>query len=84
MFYGIVIRMFYRDDRQHHLPHIHAEFQGQVAVFAIDDGRVLEGVIPPAKAKLVAAWLEIHKDELLADWGLAVKGEPAFRIKGLE
>lgn len=37
MFFGIIIRMFYRDNKQHSLPHIHAEYQGDVAVFAIQD-----------------------------------------------
>ncbi len=84
MFYGIIIRMFYRDNQQHHLPHIHAEYQGQVGVFSILDGAILDGELPPAKLKLVVAWIEIHKDELLADWNLAVVGEKVFRIKGLE
>lgn len=84
MFYGIVIRLFYRDNRQHHLPHIHAEYQNHVAVFAIEDGAVLEGALPTAKSKLVLAWLEIHKDELMADWKLAVEGTTVFKIKGLE
>ena len=84
MFYGIVIRMFFRDNQRHHLPHIHAEFQGQVGVFAIGDGALLEGALPPSKQRLVLAWIEIHRDELLADWDLAVAGEKTFRIKGLE
>jgi Domain of unknown function (DUF4160) len=84
MFYGIIIRMFYRDNQQHHLPHLHAEYQGQVGVYSILDGAILDGDLPPAKQKLVVAWIEIHKDELLADWNLAVVGEKVFRIKGLE
>jgi hypothetical protein len=84
MFYGIIVRMFFRDNEQHHLPHVHAEFQGDVAVFSILDGTQLEGTMPPAKQKLVVAWIEIHKDELIADWDLAVAGEKIFRIKGLE
>ncbi|WP_239027601.1 DUF4160 domain-containing protein [Geomonas diazotrophica] len=44
----------------------------------------LEGSLPPAKRKLVEAWMVIHKDELLADWHLAVEGETVFKIKGLE
>ena len=40
--------------------------------------------LPPAKAKLVVAWVEIHREELLADWNLAVTGVPTFRIRGLE
>jgi hypothetical protein len=84
MFFGIIIRMFYRDNKQHHLPHIHAEYQGEVAVFAIQDGCVLDGSLPTSKRKLVEAWIEIHRDELLADWQLAVEGESVFKIKGLE
>jgi len=84
MFYGIIIRMFYRDNQQHHLPHVHAEYQGQVAVFSIDDGALLDGEIPSPKQKLVVAWMEIHRDELIADWNLAVVGEKVFRIRGLE
>jgi hypothetical protein len=84
MFFGIIIRMFYRDNKQHHLPHIHAEFQGGVAVFSISDGSILEGSLPSSKRKLVEAWIEIHREELLADWQLAVQGENVFRIKGLE
>lgn len=32
MFYDILIRMFFYDTDKHKLPHIHAEYQGQVAV----------------------------------------------------
>jgi len=84
MFYGIIIRMFYRDNKQHNLPHIHAEYQGEVAVFAIEDGTILEGSLPTSKRKLVEAWIEIHRDDLFADWRLAVAGETVFKIKGLE
>lgn len=84
MFYGILIRMFFKDIDKHHLPHIHAEYQGQVAVYSIPDGNILSGQIPAAKAKLVVAWIEIHKDNLLADWELAVNGKTPFKIKGLD
>ena len=84
MFFGIIIRMFYKDDQQHHLPHIHAEFQGKVSVFSIVDGTILDGDISASRRKLVEAWIEIHQDELLANWQLAVEGSPVFKIKGLE
>lgn len=61
MFFGIIIRMFFRDNKQHHLPHIHAEYQGEVAVFAIEDGSILDGSLPTSKRKLVEAWIEIHR-----------------------
>ncbi len=84
MFYGILIRMFFRDVEKHHTPHIHAEYQGQVAVYSIVDGTVLAGELPPNKQKLVVAWIEIHQEELLADWSLAANGKTPFPIKGLD
>jgi hypothetical protein len=60
MFYGIIIRMMFMDTQQHHLPHVHVEYQGRVQ-----------------------AWIAIHEEELMADWTLAVNGEPVFPIDPL-
>jgi hypothetical protein len=84
MFYGIVIRMYFYDDRQHHAPHVHAEYGGERAVFRIDDGELLAGGLPAGKARLVQAWIEIHRDELMANWRLALNGEEVFRIEPLK
>ena len=84
MFYGILVRMFFRDIEKHHVPHIHADYQGTVAVYSIGDGTVLVGELPSNKHKLVVAWIEIHRDDLLADWELAVNGRKPFPIKGLD
>ena len=46
MFYGIVIRMYFFDDKQHHLPHVHAEYAGEQAVFSIEEAELLAGAIP--------------------------------------
>ena len=84
MFYGILIRMFFKDFDRHHTPHIHADYQGEVGVYSIFDGSLLAGSLPPGKHKLVVAWMEIHKDDLLADWELAVNGKKPFEIRGLD
>ncbi len=84
MFYGIIIRMFYMDNKEHHLPHIHVEFGETNSVVSIPDGKVLAGKLPKNKQKLVDAWIEIHKDELMADWKLAVQGQNIFKIEGLK
>jgi len=44
---------------------------------------VLGGSLPSAKMKLVQAWIEIHQDELMVDWKLAILGEPLFKIEPL-
>jgi hypothetical protein len=84
MFYGILIRMFFRDADRHRTPHIHADYQGQVGVYSILDGTLLAGSLPSNKQKLVVAWIEIHHEDLLADWELAVNGKKPFIIKGLD
>jgi hypothetical protein len=43
MFYGIVVSMYFIDDRRHHLPHIHVRYQDSEAVFSIQDGQILGG-----------------------------------------
>jgi hypothetical protein len=83
MFYGIIISMFFRDTRQHHLPHVHAKYQNDRAVFSIPDGNIIEGKLKPNQTKLVQAWITIHADELLANWDLAVDGKNVYKIEPL-
>ena len=83
MFYGIVVSLYFLDSKRHHRPHVHAKYQDAEAVIAIPEGELLEGSLPPAKMKLVLAWIEIHRDDLMADWELAVGGQQPFRIEPL-
>ena len=84
MFYGIVVSMYYIDNKKHHLPHIHIKYQGQEAVLSIPDGELLEGKLKANKMKLVQAWIEIHNEDLMADWDLAINGENVFKIDPLK
>ena len=84
MFYGILILMYYYDNKKHSKPHIHAEFGEHQATISIEDGELLGGNLPKAKMRLVQAWIEIHREDLLANWRLAVAGEPVFRIDPLK
>ena len=84
MFYGILVLMYFRDNRQHNLPHIHVRYQGDEASISIEDGVLIDGKLPPKQLKMVQAWIEIHKEELQVDWQLAVNGEDPFRIAPLQ
>jgi len=84
MFYGVIIKLFYFDKQQHHCPHIHVHYQDESAVIEIPSGKVLEGKLKSNKMKLVQAWIEIHQDELMADWALAVNGDEIFKIDPLK
>ena len=83
MFYGLIVYMYFMDNKQHKLPHIHVKYQDDEVIVSIPDGQVLEGGIPPSKMKLLQAWIELHKDELVADWELAVAGEKPYKIQPL-
>jgi hypothetical protein len=83
MFYGIIVSLYFVDNKRHKKPHIHARYQQWEAVLSLPDGKVLEGELPPAKMRLLVAWVEIHKDELLADWELAVSGQQPYKIEPL-
>lgn len=80
MFYGILISMRYYDNEQHNLPHIHVKYQDSKASISIVDGELLAGSLPKKQLRIVQAWVEIQRDSLLADWELAIEGEPLFKI----
>ncbi len=83
MFYGIVVAIYYEDTGRHNKPHIHVRYQGKKASVSIENGAVLAGDFPAKQLRLVQAWIDIHKDELMADWELATSGEEPFRIAPL-
>jgi hypothetical protein len=83
MFYGLIIAMYYFDNKQHYLPHIHVKYNEDEAVFAIETGELIEGKLPNSKRKLVEAWMEIHREDLKADWQLASQGQKPFPIDPL-
>jgi len=84
MFYGVIVYMYFIDNKQHQIPHIHAKYQDNEAVIAIPNGEILEGSIPNSKMKLLQAWIELHKDELIANWQLAVSGQLPYKIEPLK
>ncbi len=82
-FFGIIVRMYREMGGKHNMPHIHAEYSGDEVVVALD-GTILEGGIPKAKMKLLDAWMEIHREDLEANWKLLSNGEQFFRIDPLK
>ncbi len=83
MFYGIIIRM-YTGKGEHNPPHFHAYYQDCTILVNINKCEIYEGQFPKKEERLVLAWAELHKDELLADWELASHGESPFKIEPLK
>ena len=82
MFYGIIIRMYYAP-KEHNPPHIHAYYQNYRATFLIDTAEVADGIMPTKQQRLIQAWMEIHKEDLFANWQLCQNGEKPFKIDPL-
>lgn len=83
MFYGVIIRMYLIDNKNHGTPHIHARYAEHEASFNISAGEILAGEFPRKQTRLVQAWIELHRDELNADWELAVSGNLPYKIEPL-
>lgn len=72
--------MYYED---HIPPHFHAEYNGNKVLIDIENVTVLKGIFPFKQLKLVLAWCEIHKEELLKNWKLAQEYEKINKIEPL-
>ena len=79
-FYGIIIRMRYND---HPPPHFHARYGDQEVTIEIMSGRVHGAMSRPA-LNLIWAWLDLHRDELDANWAHARSQKPLQSIAPLD
>jgi len=64
-FYGINIKMYFRE---HGIPHFHAEYGEYNGVFSLDNLDLIEGKLPRRAETLVKEWALQNKEELLAMW----------------
>ena len=81
VFFGIVVRMFYKE---HEPPHFHAEYQGQQGKFDFE-GRMTVGTVQSGTAlRLIREWADLHRGELEQNWEKMKAGRPLDRIQPLE
>ncbi len=79
IFYGMIVRM-YCAPKEHNPPHIHVYHQDAKAMIDINKCELIKGNLPKNKLRIVLAWVEIRKEDLLANWILAQNGELPFKI----
>jgi hypothetical protein len=82
-FFGIIIRMYSEIGGPHHVPHFHAYYQDDVAIFSLEPIALIAGQLPTRQQRLVEAWVELHLAELLEDWQRLQNGYKPFAIKPL-
>lgn len=83
-FYGIIIRIFTETGERHHVPHVHAYYQGHVAVFGINPVQLLAGKLSRRQRRFVVAWMELYQDELMDNWNLALNRQPIHKVPPLQ
>lgn len=64
-FYGILIKMYFRE---HGVPHFHAVYAEFNGVFDVNTLEMIEGDLPPRAQRLVRDWAERYQDELQRMW----------------
>jgi hypothetical protein len=76
-FYGILIKMYFRE---HGVPHFHALYGEFNGVFDIDKLEMIEGDMPKRAQKMITEWASKYKDDLLEMW----KTQSYKNLPGLE
>ena len=79
-FFGIKIYMYWED---HSPPHFHAKYNEYEIMVDIQKAVVLKGFFPSKELKLVLAWCEIYREDLILDWNLSKESKELIRIKPL-
>ncbi len=83
MFYGIIIRMYFAPG-EHNPPHFHIYYNEFKAILDLSKREFIDGDLPIKQKNLVYAWVELHYDELMADWNLVMNGKEPFEIQPLK
>ena len=81
VFFGIIIRMFYRE---HEPPHFHAEHRGLQGKFDFNGDMVAGAIESRTALRLVREWAVLHRNELEQNWRLMKAGQPLRQIAPLE
>jgi len=79
-FLGIVISIYYNE---HNPPHFHAEY-GEFQITVEIESGIVNGKFPRRALNAVLEWFVLHKEELMQNWELSLKGKPLNKIKPLE
>jgi hypothetical protein len=79
-FFGITITMYF-DDHGH--PHFHARHADGSARIRIDEIQEIDSSLGRRQLRLVFAWAELHREELLENWRRARSHETLNEIDPL-
>ncbi len=76
-FYGILIKMYFRE---HGTPHFHAIYNEYNGVFDIDTLEMIEGDLPTRAQRMIREWAQQYQEELKGMW----QSQAYQKLPGLE
>jgi len=81
VFFGIVIRMYFRE---HEPKHFHAEHQAQEGKFDFYGNQILGNITSRNALGLIQQWAQLNREALEVNWAKILSGQPLDRIPPLE
>ena len=82
-FFGIAIYLYYSDTSRHSKPHFHARYGDHEAAYAIPEGDLLAGSLPPRQERMVQGWAALRAADLEQAWTNAVNMQEPGTIEPL-
>lgn len=81
IFFGIVIRMHFRE---HEPKHFHAEHQAREGKFDFDGNQTVGNITSKNALDLIRQWAVLNREALESNWSKIKAGQPLDRIPPLD
>jgi hypothetical protein len=81
VFFGIIVRMYYKE---HEPAHFHAEYQNQQGKFDFSGEMMIGNIQSRTALRLIKEWAAAHTTELQSNWEQMKAGRPLHGIAPLE
>ena len=82
-FYGITVKIYFKEGDRHHTEHIHINYNEYEATYDME-GNIIIGNLPKKQRRMVEAWIEIHEIELRHLWKEIRESGKYFKIDPLK
>jgi hypothetical protein len=80
---GLSFYLYFFDNKQHKLPHLHVKYAGYELIIGIETGECLEGYLPNKQRKRAEKHIYIHREEFMVMWRKAVHGKNPGKLEDL-
>lgn len=80
---GLSFCLYFFDNQQHKLPHLHVKYGGYELIIAIETSECIEGYLPNKQRKRAEAHINMYREQFMQMWRKAVKGENPGKLEDL-